>query len=299
MMKVTDWIHSFRLRTLPLALSGVLLASLLAYSNNVFNLFTAIFSITTTLFLQILSNLANDLGDFLKGTDNKNRKGPERAIQSGSISISDMQIMIAVFIVLSTISGLLLIKYSIVDIFSTKSIVMICIGALAIVSAIKYTIGRKAYGYIGLGDFFVFIFFGLVSVIGTYYLHSQSFSLLTVLPASAIGLLSVGVLNMNNIRDIENDKASGKNTIPVMIGERNAKKYHFIILLLAFLFLFIHTISEYTSIYNFIYIIGFIPIYLHLKQVTVHSEEKLDKQLKVLALSTLLISLLYGIGRLV
>lgn len=298
MNKVALWIHSFRLRTLPLSLSGVILASLLAYSNNVFNTYTAIFSITTTLFLQILSNLANDLGDFLKGTDNKNRKGPERAVQSGSISIKEMGIMICIFTALSIISGLLLIKYSFGAIFSPQGITMICIGALAVIAAIKYTLGKKAYGYVGLGDLFVYIFFGLVSVMGTYYLHSLSIPLLLLLPASSVGLLAVGVLNMNNIRDIRNDKTSGKKTIPVIIGEKNAKRYHFAIILLAFIFLFIYTAIEYKSIYNFIYIIGFAPIYLHLKQVVIYSEESLDKQLKIVALSTLLISLLYGLGQL-
>jgi 1,4-dihydroxy-2-naphthoate octaprenyltransferase len=299
MNKVAHWIESFRLRTLPLSLSGVILASLLAYSHNKFNTYTCIFAIVTTLFLQILSNLANDLGDSLKGTDNQDRKGPERAVQSGKISVKEMKIMIGIFTLLSMISGLLLIRFSFGEIFSFQGKVMIGLGALSVIAAIKYTLGKKAYGYIGLGDIFVYIFFGLVSVMGTYYLHSLEFPLLMLLPASSIGLLAVGVLNMNNIRDIRNDKESGKRTIPVIIGEKNAKRYHFIIILLALIFLLIYTIVEFKSIYNFTYIIGFIPIYMHLKQVVIYSEERLDKQLKIVALSTLLISLLFGISQMI
>jgi len=297
MNKVVRWIESFRLRTLPLSLSGVILASLLAYSHNKFNTYTCVLAITTTLFLQILSNLANDLGDSLKGTDNHNRKGPERAVQSGVITPKEMMVMIGIFTILSIVSGLLLIKYSFGSIFSTQGIIMIALGALAVIAAIKYTMGKKAYGYMGLGDVFVYIFFGLVSVLGTYYLHSLEFSLHMLLPASSIGLLAVGVLNMNNIRDIKNDKVSGKRTIPVIIGEKNAKRYHFTIILLAFIFLFIYTIIEFKSIHNFIYLIGFTPIYMHLKQIVYSSEERLDKQLKIVALSTLLISLLFGISQ--
>ena len=175
MNKTAHWIHSFRLRTLPLSLSGVILASLLAYSHNKFNTYTCIFAVTTTLFLQILSNLANDLGDSLKGTDNLNRKGPERAVQSGKISVKEMKMMIAIFTLLSMASGLLLIRFSFGEIFSPQGKIMIGLGALSVIAALKYTLGKKAYGYIGLGDIFVFIFFGLVSVMGTYYLHSTEF----------------------------------------------------------------------------------------------------------------------------
>ncbi len=299
MNKTAHWIHSFRLRTLPLSLSGVILASLLAYSHNKFNTYTCIFAVTTTLFLQILSNLANDLGDSLKGTDNHNRKGPERAVQSGKISVKEMKMMIAIFTLLSMTSGLLLIRFSFGEIFSPQGKIMIGLGALSVIAALKYTLGKKAYGYIGLGDIFVFIFFGLVSVMGTYYLHSTEFPLQILLPASSVGLLAVGVLNMNNIRDIKNDKESGKRTIPVIIGERRAKIYHFLVILSALILLLAYTVINYKSIYNFTYIIGFIPIYMHLKQVVIYSEEKLDKQLKIVALSTLLISLLFGISQMI
>jgi len=294
MSKTSIWIRSFRLRTLPLSLSGVILANFIAYADNIFNIYTCIFSLTTTLVLQILSNLANDLGDTLKGTDNSERKGPERAMQTGVISLKEMKMAIIAFVVLSVISGTLLIVSSFESLSSQNSIYMLSLGALAIIAAIKYTLGKKAYGYHAMGDIFVFIFFGLASVVGTYFLHTSKIPFNIFLPATSIGLLSVGVLNMNNIRDIDNDKNCGKNTIAVIVGENKAKIYHYIIIS-ASLICMIGYFTYFKQSYYNLYLLSFLPIIKHVIEVKRSTKENIDKQLKKLSLSTLVLAVISGI----
>lgn len=295
MSKIKTWIKSFRLRTLPLSLSGVILASMIAYSNHKFSIYTCAFALTTTLFLQILSNLANDLGDTLKGTDNINRKGPQRAMQTGIISINEMKVMIAIFGLLSAISGLLLIIFSFESLISKNSLYMLLLGGLAITAAIKYTLGKKAYGYHSMGDIFVFIFFGLASVVGTYFLHTAEIPALIILPATSIGLLSVAVLNMNNIRDIENDKLCGKNTIAVVLGENKAKIYHYLLIALSFISLQIYFITIISISASLVLFIAYCPLVIHLYKVYKLTGVELDPQLKLLSLSTFFIALVSGI----
>lgn len=231
-MRIKIWIQTFRLRTLPLALSSVLMGVIVSYMYHSFNLVVSLLSVLTTLFLQILSNLANDYGDGVKGTDNKDRLGPTRAIQSGEISLSEMRKAIVVFVFLSLVSGIALIFYS--GISLVNAAVLLMIGLLAIVAAIKYTVGEKAYGYSALGDLFVFIFFGPIAVMGTFYLNSHTLEWIVLLPSITMGLWSTAVLNLNNMRDIENDKSSGKTTFAVLLGIKNAKLYHVIIINAAF-----------------------------------------------------------------
>lgn len=295
MSKIGVWIQSFRLRTLPLSLSGVILASFIALSDNIFNIYTFIFSILTTLFLQILSNLANDLGDNLKGTDNSQRKGPQRAMQTGNISLKEMKTAIVAFVALSIISGTCLIISSFNSLVSTNSIYMFLAGALAILAAIKYTLGKKAYGYHAMGDLFVFIFFGIASVAGTYFLHTSSIPYEIFLPATSIGLLSVGVLNINNIRDIENDEKCNKITIPVLIGFKNAKIYHYIIICTSMLSLILYFTYIRESFFS-IYLIGFFPIIFHLYKIYNANKENIDRQLKYLSLYTLFLAILTGLS---
>ena len=233
MSKVRAYITSFRLRTLPLSLSGVLLGSLLAASDGYFKTTTFVWAMLTTVALQILSNLANEVGDLTKGTDNEHRLGPIRSAQSGALSMREMVQAMIVFGVIAIITGSLLIYEAFRDLLNWKSISLFIAGGASIVAAVKYTVGKSAYGYRGLGDLFVFIFFGLVSVMGSYFAMSGVLPWICVLPAAAIGFLSSGVLNMNNIRDIENDSVCGKRTIPVILGIRGAKIYHFVITLLA------------------------------------------------------------------
>jgi len=297
MSKTKAWIHAFRLRTLPLALSSIILGSLLAASHHSFNTRILILAVLTTLFLQILSNLANDLGDSISGADNENRVGPERAVQSGVISKSEMKRMLYLFVILSLISGSILIYDAAQLISLQQALIIFAIGILAILAAINYTVGKNPYGYMGFGDLFVFIFFGLVGVIGSYFLHTGSLMWDLLLPASSVGLLSAGVLNLNNMRDIENDAETGKRTLVVKIGSKAAKNYHLTILLLAMLFAVSYSIFNYSEAYQFIYLLSFPLILRNIYIVKLNQNPRdLDPELKKLALSCFFFSLTFGIG---
>ncbi|MRT92548.1 1,4-dihydroxy-2-naphthoate polyprenyltransferase [Ancylomarina sp. 16SWW S1-10-2] len=299
MSKTKAWIHAFRLRTLPLSLSSIILGSLVAASDNKFSSDIFILAILTTLFLQILSNLANDLGDSISGADNNERIGPERAIQSGIISKKEMKNMLYVFIMLSLVSGSFLIYKAAQVITLQQALIIFAIGILAILAAINYTIGKNPYGYMGFGDLFVFIFFGLVGTLGSYFLHTGYLQWDILLPAASIGLLSTGVLNLNNLRDIENDSQTGKKTLVVKIGSKAAKNYHLIILALAMLFAILYSLLNYASIYQFIYLLTFPLILRNIKIVLTNKNPRdLDPELKILALSCFFFSLSFGLGTL-
>lgn len=297
MSKIKAWIHAFRLRTLPLALSSIVLGSFLAAEANLFNLKIFILATLTTLFLQILSNLANDLGDSISGADNKDRIGPERAVQSGAISKSEMKWMLALFVILSLLSGSYLIYEGLQLISLNEGLILLAVGILAIGAAINYTMGKNPYGYSGFGDLFVFLFFGLVGVLGTYFLHTGSIDWLSVLPAISLGLLSVGVLNLNNMRDIENDSKTGKNTIVVKMGAQNAKWYHFILLVIAMLSACLYTGLKWNGLIQLLYLLSFPLLIRNILVVMKNTNSKeLDPELKRLALSTFLFSLCFGLG---
>lgn len=292
MSKAKYYIASFRLRTLPLSLSGIFLGTLLAKADGFFHTLPFVFAVATTLCLQILSNLANELGDLQKGTDNAERLGPIRSIQSGALTLTEFKRTIIVFVLLSVISGSVLVYTAFDSLFSRDGIIMLLLGGAAIIAAIKYTVGKNAYGYHGLGDLFVFLFFGLLSVMGAYFLMAHQINALLLLPASAIGLLSTGVLNLNNMRDVDNDRACGKRTIPVLIGVHKAKIYHFILIIGAFVcmssyvFLHEHTPSDFLFLLT-------LPLFIfHLLKVTNNQGRSLDPQLKVLSLSTLLFAII-------
>ena len=294
------WISAMRLRTLPLSVSGIIVASCLAEYNGFFDWIIFLFAILTTLSLQILSNLANDYGDGVKGTDNQNRIGPERAVQSGRISPSAMYNAIKINILISIGLAFFVIFFAFNINHFTYSIIFFSLGFICILAAIKYTMGRKAYGYRGLGDVFVFVFFGLVSVIGCYFLYSRQIDHVVLLPAVAVGLLSTAVLNLNNMRDIESDKASNKNTIPVKLGRTKAKKYHYFLVGTAIALSFLFAILYYTSPFNLIFMLAYIPLIKHLKTVYNNESPKdLDSELKKLALTTLFLSVLLGVGQLI
>ncbi|MBI9067756.1 MAG: 1,4-dihydroxy-2-naphthoate polyprenyltransferase [Salinivirgaceae bacterium] len=291
------WIHAARLRTLPLALSGIMLGSFIAYSQYIFNWSICVLAISTTLLLQILSNFANDYGDFTHGTDNENRVGPERAIQSGIITLKQMKIGMYILGILTFISGIALLFVSFNNIFNPLFIVFLLIGLVAIGSAIKYTVGTKNYGYKGFGDIMVFLFFGIASVFGSYFLFAHSFNWLVLLPSSAIGLLSAGVLNINNMRDIENDKSSKKNTLAVRLGVVKSKLYHLTIVIIAVVLLFVYSFIENKLLIGFSLFLPCIPLLIHLVKVfKAPTQKDLDPELKRLSLSTLLISIWFGIG---
>ena len=236
MSKAISWIKAARLRTLPLSLSGIIVGSFIAASNGFFDPVICALALCTTIGFQIISNFANDYGDGVKGTDNEDRVGPERALQSGEISPEAMKNAIILTGIISIALALWLIFVAFGTDYVYNSNIIIVLGISCIAAAIKYTVGDHSYGYSGYGDLFVFLFFGLLSVCGTYFLYSKSLDLTIFLPAFSIGLLSVGVLNLNNMRDQESDAKSGKNTIVVKIGNEFARYYHFYLLGASFFF---------------------------------------------------------------
>lgn len=290
-----NWIAAFRLRTLPLALSSIIFGTALALKVNKFDWWIFGFCIITTVLLQTLSNLANDYGDFVKGTDNDDRVGPKRALQSGVINVQQMKRAVIIFSLLSFISGisLLFISFGLEKLIYTFS--FLGLGLAAIWAAIGYTAGKNAYGYKALGDVFVFIFFGLVGVLGSCFLFTETLELIDILPASACGLFAVGVLNLNNTRDIENDRASGKTTIPVLIGVKWAKIYQGVLIEVAYWFLIGYGFL--TNFYGVFLIVLTFPIVISSIGIFRNGKGKeLDPLLKKMAITSFLSSILFLIG---
>jgi 1,4-dihydroxy-2-naphthoate octaprenyltransferase len=296
MTKIRSWIEAIRLRTLPLAIASILMGSFLAISSKEYNWTVIILCIITTLFLQILSNLANDYGDGMKGTDNKERLGPKRTIQSGSISPKEMRLGIVVFMVLSFISGIWLIIESL-GMNWQLGLLFLFLGVASIGAAIKYTVGNKAYGYSGFGDVFVFLFFGIIAVLGTYFLNTHSLNWEIILPASSMGFLCTGVLNLNNMRDMENDAISGKRTMALILGFETSKKYHYTIITLAMVNALVFVALQYHSLWQFIFLVSYPLIIKELYEINkITDKSLLDPYIKRLALSTLLFTILFGVG---
>lgn len=284
-----------RLRTLPLSLAGVLLGLFLALPNIQCSYWTVPFLLLTTVCLQILSNLSNELGDYLSGTDGEQREGPSYSLAEGRLSLRAFYALIAVFTALCCVFGVIMIWISFGNIWSLKPIVLLLLGAAAVWAAMHYTLGKNPYGYRGLGDIFVFVFFGLASVLGSYFVIAHtidSWSLL--LPATAIGCFSVGVLNVNNIRDVESD-AANRVTVPIKIGVRNAKVYQTVLVALGWGTMIAFSAITFTSILNFLYVIV-LPLYIwHLILLWNRSGKDLDPALPLLVISTFALALLAGI----
>ncbi|RRJ93449.1 1,4-dihydroxy-2-naphthoate octaprenyltransferase [Flavobacterium macacae] len=299
------WVEAARLRTLPLSVSGIIVGSMFALAypttdvltpTEVFNWQLFGFALLTTLGLQVLSNFANDYGDGIKGTDNEDRIGPKRAIQSGVISPEAMKRAIIITSVLTFISALLLIYFAFGEAYIWYSILFIILGLLAIASAIRYTVGNTAYGYRGFGDFFVFVFFGLVSTLGVNFLYSKEVDYRLILPAIAIGFLSVGVLNLNNMRDEASDRKAGKNTIVVKIGGEKAKKYHYFLVISAMVLVLVFAFLKDFNFDQYIFVVAYFPLTSHLITVYRNKEPRaLDPELKKLALSTFLLSIILSL----
>lgn len=292
------WIAAARLRTLPLSISGIILGSLIALSEGHWDGLVFGFAFLTTLFLQILSNYANDYGDGIRGTDAE-RIGEQRAVAAGLISAEQMKKAVICFSILSALSAIILILISfgiekLQWILLFLSLTVACVWA-----AIKYTVGKNAYGYAGMGDVFVFIFFGWISVWGSYTLYQhENLNPMILLPASAIGLLSTAVLNLNNMRDIATDAKAGKKTLPLRMGFQRAKFFQSILLLLPFLLVSIYLVlGQNIQWQNFIFLILLIPTIILIKTLFKIQEPRLlDKELKKVALLTLAFSLLLGFG---
>jgi 1,4-dihydroxy-2-naphthoate octaprenyltransferase len=310
------WVEAARVRTLPLSVSGIIVGSFYALSVPTDSVFTPtsilswkIFGllILTTIGLQVLSNFANDYGDGVKGTDNEDRVGPKRAIQSGVITPKAMKKAMIITAFLTFISAVTLIYTAFHYEHFYYSLIFLLLGIMAIASAIRYTVGKSAYGYRGYGDLFVFIFFGMVSTFGSYFMYTKEINWLLLLPATAIGFLSVGVLNLNNMRDEESDRKAGKNTIVVKMGAENAKKYHFflvisaMVFILTFMLLFDYYIDPaHPEEFNFdiyFFLVAYFPLTSHLITVYKNKNPKLlDPELKKLAISTFLLSVLLALG---
>ncbi len=299
------WIQAARLRTLPLSVSGIIVGSMYALAHptdailtptEVFNWKIFGFAILTTLGLQVLSNFANDYGDGIKGTDNKDRVGPQRAIQSGVISPQAMKRAIIITSVLTLCSAIILIFYAFRYTNLGLSLFYLILGILAIASAIRYTVGNTAYGYRGYGDVFVFIFFGLVSTLGVNFLYSKQLDFDLFLPAIAIGLLSVAVLNLNNMRDEESDRKVDKNTLVVKIGGANAKKYHYFLVITAMVLVLVFAMIDDFHFDQYLFVVAYIPLIKHLVTVYKNDNPKaLDPELKKVALSTFALSVLLAL----
>jgi 1,4-dihydroxy-2-naphthoate octaprenyltransferase len=254
-----------------------------------------ILCIVTTVFLQILSNLANDYGDSIHGADSIERIGPARAVQSGAITAGRMRAAVLLFVALSFISGMTLLFVAF-GLNWRALLVFLCLGLLSIGAAITYTVGKKPYGYAGLGDLAVLLFFGFVGVMGSYYLYTHRISWYEGLPAMSLGLFSIAVLNINNIRDIESDKLAGKFSIPVRVGRETAIVYHWVLLLSGTGFALVYTLLKYTSAWQFLFLLA-IPLFLK-NAFAIRSKPaaSLDPYLRQMAISTLLFVLLFGIG---
>jgi 1,4-dihydroxy-2-naphthoate polyprenyltransferase len=297
-MNTKVWLSAFRLRTLPLSLSCIGMAGFLAARVEKFNGLIFTFCCLTTIFLQVLSNLANDYGDSVNGADHTGRKGPQRAVQSGAISLFQMRKAVILFCVLSLVSGILLLWFSFGS--NWKGIIAFFgLGLLSIAAAIGYTVGKRPYGYIGLGDISVLVFFGLVGVLGSYYLFTHEYVWREVFPALSCGLFAIAVLNINNIRDIESDKAAGKYSIPVRIGKEKAAIYHWFLLIGGLCSGVIYSVINYQSLWQFLFLLTIPLIIKNGVSVSSKPSTELDPFLKQMALTTLLFVVLFGVGLLI
>jgi 1,4-dihydroxy-2-naphthoate polyprenyltransferase len=296
MTKTKAWLNAARLRTLPLSFSGIFVGSAMAWDAGAFDGVIFSLALLTTLGFQVLSNFANDYGDGIKGTDNEERKGPKRALQSGLLTEKELKKGIVITVALTLVVSILLIYKA----FGSENlgylILFFLLGVASIIAAIKYTVGVTAYGYRGLGDVFVFVFFGLLSVVGSFFLYTQDLSIFVFLPGITIGLLSTAVLNLNNMRDRVSDSNSGKKTLAVILGAEKSKKYHYALLACSYFAAFVFFYISRGSYLRFLPLLAFIPILIHAKTVAFNrNPETLDPELKKVALSTFLFSVLFFI----
>ena len=307
-MDVKSYIKAARLRTLPLSISGIILGSYLGneFVNSLLEhtIRTSIWessifwlAIFTTIGFQVLSNYANDYGDGIKGSD-KNRTGEARMVSSGAITPKQMKTAMISTTIITLLIALLLIYVAFGSENFGYSILFFGLGIASIAAAIKYTVGNSAYGYSGFGDIFVFLFFGLLSVVGSYFLYTKMINFEIFLPAFSIGLLSTAVLNLNNLRDREQDKTNNKNTLVVKLGVVRAKKYHYFLIIGALITALIYTFLNFSSIYEFVFLVAFIPLVKNMITVSRNNTPaELDGELKKVALSTFLFAILFGIGQ--
>ncbi|MBR1569548.1 MAG: 1,4-dihydroxy-2-naphthoate octaprenyltransferase [Bacteroidales bacterium] len=296
-MNLKAALKSMRLRTLPLSTGGVLLGILLATADWRVDIWTAVLIVLTTVCLQILSNLSNELGDVLRGTDTPDRQGPQYGLNGGDMTVGQMKVLIGTFVGFCIVFGTLMTWRAFGTLFSMTPILVLMLGAAAIMGAMKYTLGRNPYGYRAKGDFYVFLFFGLVAVLGAYFVCTAGAGLhwKLLLPASAIGFFSVGVLNVNNIRDMKTD-ARNRVTVAIKLGERNAKIYQTVLIGLGWACMIAYCLLCWPSVWHWLWALT-LPLYiLHLRGVWTRHDKALDPMLPLLVMSTFLLSILAGVG---
>lgn len=308
------WIAAARLRTLPLSISGIIMGSFLAKwrleadsaqptaNSQMWDWRIFALSLLVTLLYQILSNYANDYGDGVKGTDKlRINEAEKRAVASRKISAKQMKSAVILFSVLSFLATVALLYLAFIPNFMKEFWIFIGLGIACILAAIGYTVGKKPYGYLGLGDVMVFLFFGLVSVCGSYFLFTKTFHWDILLPASAIGLMSAGVLNLNNMRDIESDRFSGKNSLALRLGFKNAMIYEMVLLNLPMIFILIFLgmqgFFQQGRYYPFIVMVLMLPLTALRRKIMATKEPKLlDPYLKQVGILTLMMAVLLAFG---
>ncbi|MDE7128672.1 MAG: 1,4-dihydroxy-2-naphthoate octaprenyltransferase [Bacteroidales bacterium] len=298
MEKIKFYIVAMRLRTLPLSLAGVLLGLMLAAADYHVHWTVFVFTLLTTVFLQILSNVSNELGDAMHGTDGADRQGPAYTLSKGYLSVGDFKVMVAVYVVLCILSGLAMIYFSFGTLLDLEPVLLMLLGAAAISGAMRYTLGRNPYGYRGLGDIYVFLFFGLVAVMGAYFVGSHTMHWRMLLPAISMGAFSIGVLNVNNIRDMKTDAAT-RVTVPLKLGERNAKIYHTCLIVLGWTAMVIYVSLRIFDPWHYLFVLT-LPLFVaHVSGVWKRTGKDLDPMLPMLVMSSFAFALLAGLGFLV
>lgn len=296
-MKLKASLESMRLRTLPLSMAGVLLGILLAVADWKVDLWTAVLIVITTVCLQILSNLSNELGDVLRGTDTAERQGPQYGLNSGEMTVRDMKVLIGIFVGLCIVFGTAMTWRAFGTLWGMTPILVLMLGAAAIMGAMKYTLGHNPYGYRAKGDIYVFLFFGLVAVMGAYFVCTKGVGLhwKLLLPAVGVGCFSVGVLNVNNIRDMKTD-AANRVTVAIKLGARRARIYQTVLIGLGWACMAAYCLLCWPSWWHWLWVLT-LPLYvLHLHGVWTREDRALDPMLPLLVLSTFALCLLMGIG---
>jgi 1,4-dihydroxy-2-naphthoate octaprenyltransferase len=297
---MSPWISAFRPRTLPLALASILTGGFLAKATGHFDGPVVALAALTTILLQILSNLANDYGDSQNGADSVHREGPQRAVQSGAITPAKMKRAMWGFGAAALVSGIALLLVALGFAGVWVLLTFFVLGLSAIWAAVNYTAGSNPYGYAGLGDVSVFLFFGIVGVCGTYFLQAHTLPLAVLLPAAALGCFATAVLNVNNIRDIRSDKLAGKITVPVRLGPQHARRYHWLLLVLGVGAAVVYVALNYHSPWQWLFVLS-LPLFIfNGRQVWARQDSLLiDPLLKQMALSTLVFTLLFGLGQVI
>ena len=288
-------VASMRLRTLPLSTGGVLLGILLVVADFKVDVWAAVLVVVTTVCLQILSNLSNELGDVLHGTDTPDRQGPQYGLNGGVLTVSDMKLLIGLFVVLCIVSGTAMTWRSFGTLLDMTPLLVLLLGGFAILGAMRYTLGRNPYGYRGLGDFYVFVFFGIVAVCGAYFVCAHTLYWRLLLPGAAVGFLSMGVLNVNNIRDMKTD-AANRVTVAIRLGEHRAKIYQTVLVVLGWACMAVYCLLRIPDLWHWLWVLTLPLFILHLKGVWQRHDRALDPMLPLLVMSTFLFCLLAGLG---